>query len=139
MNPIINSNNDKFPTYSINKGTKNITIKVTFNQNIRKRIKLLNGNYERNSENNNSIIIKIEELKEKQIFNFTDNINDTYWLGFVIDLESSFDLLLIILIVICGILLLLTLILIICLCKKRKKQQELSRERSLSLVNNINN
>ena len=82
INPNVNSNKEKFPTYLINEGTKNITIKVVFNQNIRNRIKLLNGNFEKNTENNNSIIIKIEKLNEKQIFNFTDNINDTYFFGF---------------------------------------------------------
>ena len=138
MNPIFNSNKEKFPIYSISKGTKNITIKITFNQDIRKRIKLLKGNFEKNSENNNSIIIKIEELNKNQIFNFTDNINDTYFFGFEIDLISSIDPLLIILIVI-SCFLLFFLILTIYLCKKQKKPEAIRKNSFLDLNNSNSN
>ena len=135
MNPNFNSNKEMFPTYLINKGTKNITIKVTFNQNIRKRIKLLNGIFEKNTEDNNSIIIKIEKLEEKQIFNFTDTINETYFFGFEIDLISSINPLLIILIIICCLLLFSLIIISIFFCKsKKKKRPDESKENSF-LIN----
>ena len=138
MNPIFNSNKEKFPTYSINKGTKNITIKVIFNQNIRNRINLLNGSFQKNTENNNSIIIKIENLHEKKIFNFTDNINDTYFFGFEIDLISPLEpLLIIFFVIICFLLFLLILILIVYLCKKKKKSDSI-RESSILAINNSN-
>ena len=138
MNPIFNYNKNNFPTYFVYKGTNNITIKVTFNQKIRERIKLLEGNYEKNEENNNSIIIKIEEIKEKQIFNFSDNINDTYCFGFEIDVISSINLLLIILIVISGVLLILFLLSLVYIHKKKKIEQASLRQASLLEINNIN-
>ena len=137
-NPIFNFNKENFPTYLIYKETKNITIKVTFNQNIRKRIKLLEGKFEKNPENNNSIIIKIEELKEKQIFNFSDNINDTYYFGFEIDVISSWNLLLIIIIGICCILFILLVFSLGYICKK-KKSSNLTRETSFLAINNKDN
>ena len=138
MNPIFNYNKNNFPTYFVYKGTKNITIKVTFNQNIRQRIKLMEGNFEKNPENNNSIIIKIEEIKEKQMFNFTDKINDTYFFGFEIDVISSIDIWLIILIVISSVLFISFIISLICFIKTKKKSTS-SREPSLLAINNNNN
>ena len=138
MNPIFNYNKNNFPTYFVYKGTNNITIKVTFNQKIRERIKLLEGNYEKNEENNNSIIIKIEEIKEKQIFNFSDNINDTYCFGFEIDVISSINLLLIILIVISGVLLILFLLSLVYIHKKKKIEKASLRQAPLLEINNIN-
>ena len=55
--PKLNSNNEKFPTYSVEKNIKNLKIKITFNQNIRKRVGLIDGTYERINDDNNSIII----------------------------------------------------------------------------------
>ena len=140
MNPSINSNKEKFPTYFVYKPIKNITIKVTFNQNIRKRVKLLGGSYQKNLENNNSIIIKIEELKEKLIFNFSDSLNDTYYFGFEIDLISSIDILLIILIIISCVLLILLIISLIFYHKKKKKFSSNIENSYIELNNNsINN
>jgi len=140
MNPSINSNKEKFPTYFVYKPIKNITIKVTFNQNIRKRVKLLGGSYQKNLENNNSIIIKIEELKEKHIFNFSDSLNDTYYFGFEIDLISSIDILLIILIIISCVLLILLIISLIFYHKKKKKFSSNIENSYIELKNNsINN
>ena len=140
MNPSINSNKEKFPTYFVYKPIKNITIKVTFNQNIRKRVKLLGGSYQKNLENNNSIIIKIEELKEKHIFNFSDSLNDTYYFGFEIDLISSIDILLIILIIISCVLLILLIINFIFYHKKKKKFSSNIENSYIELKNNsINN
>ena len=138
MNPIFDFNKEKFPIYYISKGTKNVTIKVTFNQNIRKRIKLLNGNFEKNKENNNSIIIKIEEINEKKIFNFSDNINETYYFGFEIDVKKSFNYLLIILIAVSLVLLILLIIISICYCKAKKNLNDNQRN-SLLQINNFNN
>ena len=108
------------------------------NQDIRKRIKLMEGKFEKNPENNNSIIIKIEELKEKQIFNFSDNINDTYYFGFEIDVISSWNLLVIILIGICCILFILLVFSLGYICKKNKSSN-LTREASFLAINNKDN
>ena len=138
MNPVINSKNEKFPIYYINKGIKNLTIKVAFNQNIRKRIELLNGNFEINRENNNSIIIKIEDINEKRIFNFRDNIDDSYHFGFEIDVVSSFDLLVVILIGVIVILSIILIIISICFCKKQKQSNDFKKNSFLQINNNNN-
>ena len=138
MNPVINSKNEKFPIYYINKGIKNLTIKVAFNQKIRKRIELLNGNFEINRENNNSIIIKIEDMNEKRIFNFRDNIDDSYHFGFEIDVVSSFNLLVVILIGVIVILSIILIIVSICFCKKQKKFNDLTKNSFLQINNNNN-
>ena len=136
-NPTLNSNKEKFPTYFVEKHIKNITIKITFNQNIRKRIELINGVYERINDDKNSIIIKIDELKSKKTFNFSDNLNDSYYFGFELEIITSFNLWFIILIIICGFLLLLFVILWILYCKKKKKSNEIneSNENSFRLNN----
>ena len=133
MNPKFNSNKNKFPTYSIDKGTKDITIKVTFNQNIRGRIKLRKGNFEENTENNNSLIIKIDELNEKQIFNFSDKMNNSYYFGFKIDIKSSFDPLIIILIVVIGVLLVSLIVTFICFHRKIKNLNDIQESLFIEL------
>ena len=110
-NPMLNSNKEKFPTYFVNKYIKNLTVKVTFNQNIRKRIQLINGTYERIYDDNNSIIFRVAELKGKKTFNFSDNINNSYYFGFELETISYVNLLLVILIIICAILLILLIVL----------------------------
>ena len=96
----------------------------------------MNGVFEQNQEANDSIIIKIEEIKEKKIFNFTDNINNTYYFGFEIDVEkSSFNPLLIILIVIICILFILLILCLIYICKKKNKA-DTRKENSFLIVNN---
>lgn len=126
--PKLNSNKEQFPTYFVEKHIKNLTIKVTFNQNIRKRIGLINGTYERMNEDNNSIIIKINDLKNKKTFNFSDNINDSYYFGFELEIITYVDQLLIIFIIICAVLLILLVILLILLCKKNKKINEINEK-----------
>ena len=134
-NPILNSNKEKFPTYFVNKYIKNLTVKVTFNQNIRKRIQLINGTYERIYDDNNSIIFRVAELKGKKTFNFSDNINDSYYFGFELETISYVNLLLVILIIICAILLILLIVLWILHCKRKKKTNDII-EKSQSLVLN---
>lgn len=85
MNSVFNSNKEKFLSFFVYKGTEDITIKFTLNQNIRNWKKI----YSNNLENNNPISIKIEELNEKQIFNFNDTLNDSNSFRFKIDLISS--------------------------------------------------
>ena len=135
MNPIFNYDKNNFPAYFVYKGAKNI-IKITFNQNIRERIKLSEGIFEKNSENNNSIIIKIEEINKKQIFNFSDNIDDTYFFGFEIDVISSMDIWLIILIVISSALFILLILSLIYILKTKKSPT--SSRNSLLAINNNN-
>ena len=134
-NPILNSNKEKFPTYFVNKYIKNLTVKVTFNQNIRKRIQLINGTYERIYDDNNSIIFRIAELKGKKTFNFSDNINNSYYFGFELETISYVNLLLVILIIICAILLILLIVLWILHCKRKKIKNDII-EKSQSLVLN---
>ena len=138
-NPILNSNYEKFPIYFVEKNIKNLTIKVTFNQNIRNRIKLINGTYERIYEDNNSIIFKISELKSKKIFNFSDNINETYYFGFELEIKTHVDLLLIILIIICAILLILLVISCILYCKNKKNIKETNIRSSCQINNSLLN
>ena len=134
-NPILNSNKEKFPTYFVNKYIKNLTVKVTFNQNIRKRIQLINGTYERIYDDNNSIIFRIAELKGKKTFNFSDNINNSYYFGVELETISYVNLLLVILIIICAILLILLIVLWILHCKRKKITNDIV-EKSRSLVLN---
>ena len=138
-NPILNSDNKNFPIYYVEKDNKNLTIKITFNQQIRNRIKLFNGTYERISEDNNSIIVKISELKNKKIFIFGDNINESYYFGFELQIISLFDHLILILIIICGILLVLLIIISILYCKNRKNRKESQIGKSFSSNNYLLN
>lgn len=138
-NPILNSKNHNFPIYYVEKDIKNVTIKVTFNQNIRNRIKLINGTYDRINEDNNSIIVKISELKNKKTFNFSDNINESYYFGFEVEIISHFDLLILILIIICLILLTLLIILLIFYCENKKKIKELEIRESYRSNNSLLN
>ena len=138
-NPILNSDNKNFPIYYVEKNNKNLTIKITFNQQIRNRIKLFNGTYERISEDNNSIIVKISELNNKKTFNFSDNINESYYFGFELQIISRFDHLILMLIIICGILLVLLIIISILYCKNRKNRKESQIGKSFSSNNYLLN
>jgi hypothetical protein len=135
-NPILNSNKEKFPTYFVNKYIKNLTVKVTFNQNIRKRIQLINGTYERIYDDNNSIIFRVAELKGKKTFNFSDNINDSYYFGFEVETISYVNLLLVILIIICAILLILLIVLWILHCKRKKIINDINEKSQSLMLNN---
>ena len=80
------------------------------------------------NEDNNSIIIKINDLKNKKTFNFSDNINDSYYFGFELEIITYVDQLLIIFIIICAVLLILLVILLILLFKKNKKINEINEK-----------
>ena len=76
-NPTFYSKEKEIQTYIFRGSLKNVTIKINFNQNIRKRIFMLNGTYERDSEDNKTIIIKIDKLKENKKFIFKESVDDT--------------------------------------------------------------
>ena len=100
---------------------KNATIKINFNQNIKNRINMLNGSYERDSDDNKTIIIKIEELKENQKFIFKDSVDDTYSFGFQIEIiNENKNLFFFILFCIFGITIFILIILLI-ICYRRNK------------------
>ena len=123
-------NNSDFPKYFIKQGNiENFIIRVNFNQNIRKRINLINGQYERIPENNNSIIISIKKLKKKQIFNFKDNVDNSYDFGFEVELKSDRKNIIILILIIFLIILLALLIIItikIYCCKINKNKSNLN-------------
>ena len=135
-NPIINSNNDNFRIYYVDKHIKNLTIKITFNQNIRNRLNLINGTYERIDKDNNSIIIKISELKTKKTFNFSDNIDESYYFGFELEIISHFDLLFFVIIIICSIFFILFIVFLSLYCKAKKNMKESNNNRSFGINNN---
>ena len=137
-NPILNSNKEKFPIYFAEKNIKNLIMKITSNQNIRNRLKFINGVYERIYEDNNSIIIKISELKNKKIFNFNDNLDESYYFGFELEIKSDINLWFIILII-CGVLLILLIILLILYCRNKRKINEINMEKSFKLNNSLIN
>ena len=114
----------EFPKYLIKQGNiNNFTLRVNFNQNIRKRISLINGTYERIPENNNSIIINIETLKEKQIFIFKDNVDNSYDFGFEVELKyDRKDIIILVFIILLFILIIVLIIIMIknCYCKSKK-------------------
>ena len=132
-NAIINSNNENYPVYYVDKDIKDLKIKITFNQNIRNRLQLIDGTYEKIKEENNSIIIKISELNEDKTFKFSDNLDKSYNFGFELKISSPIivsyiDTLSISLIVICVILFILLIVVLILFCKNKKnnnKDQEM--------------
>ena len=117
-------NQTDFPTYSIKKENfENLKIKVNFNQNIGKRITLIDGEYEIIPHEENSIMINIKELKEKQSFNFKDNVNDSYNFGFEVELanEKITKLNLIFIILMSIFFISFVIVLILYIIEKRKK------------------
>ena len=50
---------------------------------------MINGTYERDSDDNKTIMIKIEELKENQKFIFKDNVDESYSFGFQIEIINE--------------------------------------------------
>ena len=113
-----------------------MTIKITFNQNIRNRLNLINGTYERIDKDNNSIIIKISELKTKKTFNFSDNIDESYYFGFELEIISHFDLLFLVIIIICSIFFILFIVFLSLYCKAKKNMKESNNNRSFGINNN---
>ena len=117
-------NQTEFPTYWMKKENfENVKIKVNFNQNIGKRITLIDGEYEVIPHEENSIMINIKELKEKQKFNFKDNINDSYNFGFEVELpnEKWTKLNLTLIILMSIFLIFFVIVLILYIIEKRKK------------------
>ena len=128
-NAIINSNNENYPVYYVDKDIKDLKIKITFNQNIRNRLQLIDGTYEKIKEENNSIIIKISELNEDKTFKFSDNLDKSYNFGFELKISSPIivsyiDTLSISLIVICVILFILLIVVLILCCKNKKNKDK---------------
>ena len=133
-------NQVEFPKYLIKQGNiKNFNIKVNFNQNIRKRISLINGKtYEIIEEKNNSIIIDVKKLKKKQIFNFKDNVDNSYDFGFEIELiYDKKDIIILIFIISLSILILILFILIIkySCCKSKKIELDLNINNNIIKAN----
>ena len=119
-------NQNDFPKYSINQqNTDNLTIRVNFNQNIGKRITLIDGKYETIPQEKNSIIINIEEFSQKQSFNFKDNLDDSYDFGFELEItnikKNNLNIILIIMtsILFAG----FVIVLILFIVEKRKKNR----------------
>ena len=121
INPNFYSEEKEVQIYVIREKIKNATIKINFNQNIKNRINMLNGSYERDSDDNKTIIIKIEELKENQKFIFKDSVDDTYSFGFQIEIiNENQNLFFFILFCIFGITIFILIILLI-ICYRRNK------------------
>ena len=122
-------NQTDFPTYSIKKESiENVKIRVNFNQNIGKRITLIDGEYEIIPQEKNSIIINIEKLKEKQRFNFKDNVDDSYDFGFELELttEKKFNLSLLFIILMSIFFVGFVIVLILYIIEKRKSKINLN-------------
>ena len=132
-NSLFHSNQTKIPKYLINKeNINNLKIKVNFNQNIGKRITLIDGEYEIIPEEKNSIMINIKTLKEKQNFTFKDSVDNSYEFGFEIELTFEKDISLNISFIVVTVILSAVIVLLIILYCKLKKKQNLNNYRQES-------
>ena len=126
-------NQKDFPKYSIDQQKiENLTIKVNFNQNIGNRIILNKGKYEIIPQEKNSIIIKIEELKEMQNIIFKDSLDDSYFFGFELEIaKEKKDIINLIFIILIAILFIgFVIVLILYIVEKRKNHRV--------ILNNLN-
>ena len=132
-NSLFYSNQTEIPKYLINKeNINNLKIKVNFNQNIGKRITLIDGEYEIIPEEKNSIMINIKTLKEKQNFTFKDSVDNSYEFGFEIELTFEKDISLNISFIVVTVILSAVIVLLIILFCKLKKKQNLNNYRQVS-------
>ena len=132
-NSLFYSNQTKIPKYLINKeNINNLKIKVNFNQNIGKRITLIDGEYEIIPEEKNSIMINIKNLKKKQNFTFKDSVDNSYEFGFEIELTFEKDISLNISFIVVTVILSAVIVLLIILYCKLKKKQNLNNYRQES-------
>ena len=132
-NSLFYSNQTEIPKYLINKeNINNLKIKVNFNQNIGKRITLIDGEYEIIPEEKNSIMINIKTLKEKQNFTFKDSVDNSYEFGFEIELTFEKDISLNVSFIVVTVILSAVIVLLIILYCKLKKKQNLNNYRQVS-------
>ena len=82
---------------------------------------MLNGTYERDSEDNKTIIIKIDKLKENKKFIFKDSVDDTYSFGFQIEILYDGKILLFFVLMCFFGLLTIILIILLIICYRKKK------------------